>query len=291
MTFLSTFTLPDEDAEWDFFIKQKSRAYSTYYPFQIFPQKQVPTLTFEPITIFYGDNGSGKSTLLNVIAEKLGLARGTLYNRSSFEADYLTLCNFELAAPIPDGSAIISSDEVFDAMLNTRALNQQIDRRRDDMFDDYLDNKFASFHYHDLSDYDELKKILETRSKTQSRYVRDNLAKNAREFSNGESALQFFQDKLQDQRLYLLDEPENSLSPANQQKLAAYLTDRARFFGNQFVIATHSPFLLALPHTKIYDLDKVPVASARWQELPEVQTYAQFFTAHAAEFKKESPHD
>lgn len=158
MTFLSTFTLPDEDAEWDFFIKQKSRAYSTYYPFQIFPQKQVPTLTFEPITIFYGDNGSGKSTLLNVIAEKLGLARGTLYNRSSFEADYLTLCNFELAAPIPDGSAIISSDEVFDAMLNTRALNQQIDRRRDDMFDDYLDNKFASFHYHDLSDYDELKK-------------------------------------------------------------------------------------------------------------------------------------
>lgn len=57
------------------------------------------------------------------------------------------------------------------------------------------------------------------------------------------------------------------------------------------MIATHSPFLLALPHTKIYDLDKVPVASARWQELPEVQTYAQFFTAHAAEFKKESPHD
>lgn len=291
MTFLSTFTLPDDAAEWDFFIRQKSRAYSTYYPFQLFPQKQVPTLTFEPITIFYGDNGSGKSTLLNVIAEKLGLARGTLYNRSSFEGNYLALCNFELAAPVPAESAIITSDEVFDAMLNTRALNQQIDRRRDEMFNDYLDNKFASFHYHDLSDYDALKKVLEARSKTQSRYVRDNLAKNARERSNGESALQFFQAKLQDARLYLLDEPENSLSPANQQQLAADLTDRARFFGNQFVIATHSPFLLALPHAKIYDLDRVPVAPARWQDLAEVQTYAKFFAAHASEFKKEPHHD
>lgn len=290
MVFLNSFTLPDEDAEWNFFIKQKSRAYSTYYPFQVFAQRHVPTLTFEPITIFYGDNGSGKSTLLNVIAEKLSLARGTLYNRSSFEADYLALCDFSLGAPVPNDSAIITSDEVFDAMLNTRALNQQIDQRRDEMFKDYLDNKYATFHYHDLSDYEELKKVLETRSKTQSRYVRDNLAKNAREFSNGESALQFFQDKIQDEQLYLLDEPENSLSPANQQKLAADLTDRARFFGNQFVIATHSPFLLALPHAKIYDLDTVPVAPARWQDLPEVQTYAQFFADHAAEFKKE-PHD
>lgn len=291
MVFLSSFTLPDEDAEWDFFIKQKSRAYSTYYPFQVFPQKHVPQLTFEPITIFYGDNGSGKSTLLNVIAEKLKLARGTLYNRSSFEEDYLALCDFALDAPVPAGSAVISSDEVFDAMLSTRALNQQIDRRRDQMFEDYLDNKFATFQYHDLSDFDALKKVLEARRKTQSRYVRDNLAKNAREFSNGESALQFFQEKLQDERLYLLDEPENSLSPANQQQLASDLTDRARFFGNQFVIATHSPFLLALPHAKIYDLDQVPVAPARWQDLPEVQTYAQFFADHASEFRKEPPHD
>ena len=45
---------------------------------------QLKMLDFEPVTILYGGNGSGKTTALNVIAEKLGLARDTLYNRSNF---------------------------------------------------------------------------------------------------------------------------------------------------------------------------------------------------------------
>ncbi|WP_225428285.1 hypothetical protein [Levilactobacillus enshiensis] len=84
MRYLEDFTLASEDEEWQFFRHQKSRAFSDYYPFQVFPDKAVPVLKFAPITIIYGDNGSGKSSLLNVIAEKLGLMRGTLYNRSSF---------------------------------------------------------------------------------------------------------------------------------------------------------------------------------------------------------------
>ncbi|MFD1429318.1 AAA family ATPase [Lacticaseibacillus mingshuiensis] len=285
MQYLESFRLPDEDAEWQFFVSQKSRAFSDYYPFQIFPDKQLTDLSFEPVTILYGDNGSGKSTLLNIIAEKLGLARAALYNRSSFFEDYLARCDFQLARALPAKSAIITSDEVFDAMLHTRALNQGIDDAREDMFKDYLQNKFGDFHYHDLSDYDELKKVLETRRKTQSRYVRDNLAKNAREYSNGESAMQYFQDKLQDDQLYLLDEPENSLSPTHQQELAKLLTDSARFFGDQFIIATHSPFVLAIPHAKIYDLDSVPVRTKKWQALPEVQAYAAFFREHQDEFE------
>ncbi|MFD1432507.1 AAA family ATPase [Lacticaseibacillus yichunensis] len=285
MQYLESFRLPDEDAEWQFFVSQKSRAFSDYYPFQIFPDKQLTDLSFEPVTILYGDNGSGKSTLLNIIAEKLGLARAALYNRSSFFEDYLARCDFQLARALPAKSAIVTSDEVFDAMLHTRALNQGIDDAREDMFKDYLQNKFGDFHYHDLSDYDELKKVLETRRKTQSRYVRDNLAKNAREYSNGESAMQYFQDKLQDDQLYLLDEPEISLSPTHQQELAKLLTDSARFFGDQFIIATHSPFVLAIPHAKIYDLDSVPVRTKKWQALPEVQAYAAFFREHQDEFE------
>ena len=48
-------------------------------------------LDFESVTILYGGNGSGKTTVLNVIAEKLGLERDTLYNRSNFFEDY-TYC-------------------------------------------------------------------------------------------------------------------------------------------------------------------------------------------------------
>ncbi|WP_125705725.1 AAA family ATPase [Lacticaseibacillus daqingensis] len=284
MQYLEDFTLATEDQEWQFFMAQKSRAYSDYYPFQVFVPKQVPKLKFAPITIFYGNNGSGKSTLLNVIAEKLGLARNALYNRSSFFEDYLALCDYTMHVPLPKQSAIIASDEVFNYMLDLRALNQGIDAKREDVFKDYLDHKFGSFQYHDLSDYDELAKTLETRRKTQSRYTREHLHRNVVEQSNGESALAFFSERIKDNQLYLLDEPENSLSPSRQQELVRLLVDSARFFGNQFVIATHSPFVLALPGARIYDLDAVPVTTKKWSDLDAVRTYAAFFAAHRHEF-------
>ncbi|WP_203640637.1 AAA family ATPase [Levilactobacillus andaensis] len=284
MLYLEDFTLASENDEWQFFLKQKSRAFSDYYPFQLFPDKQVPTLQFEPVTILYGDNGSGKSSLLNIIAEKLGLTRGTLYNRSSFFEDYLALCDYTMHVPLPEKSAIMTSDEVFNHMLNLRALNQGIDDKREDIFKDYLDHKFGDFQYRNMDDYDELRKTLEARRKTQSRYTREHLQKNVTERSNGESAMQFFAQRIQDNQLYLLDEPENSLSPARQQELVRLLTDSARFFGCQFIIATHSPFLLALKGAKIYDLDTVPVVTKRWVELPEVQVYAEFFAANRDKF-------
>ncbi|WP_461225240.1 AAA family ATPase [Lacticaseibacillus suihuaensis] len=288
MQYLESFTLASEDQEWEFFVKEaKSRAYTDYYPFQLFPNKDVPTLRFADVTILYGNNGAGKSTLLNVMAEKLGLARNVLYNRSAFFESYLARCDYQLASPMPEGSAIISSDEIFNFMLDTRALNQGIDAKRDEMFEDYLDHKFGTFQYHDLSDYDELKKTLETRRKTQSRYVREHLHKNVTERSNGESALAYFDQKLQDNHLYLLDEPENSLSPSHQQALVETIGQSARFFGCQFIIATHSPFVLALPGAKVYDLDHAPVVVRPWSELPEVRVFADFFKAHAREFKED----
>ena len=75
----------------------------------------------------------------------------------------------------------------------------------------------------------------------------------------------------------MLDEPENSLSPGKQQELVKFLEDSARFFGCQFVIATHSPFLLAIRGAKIYDLDEDPVDVKRWTELSNVREYYEFF--------------
>ena len=83
---------------------------------------------------------------------------------------------------------------------------------------------------------------------------------------------------------FLLDEPENSLSPAKQQELVKFIEDSARFFGCQFVIATHSPFVLAIRGAKIYDLDEEPVDVKRWTELENVRAYYDFFKKHASEF-------
>ena len=77
------------------------------------------------------------------------------------------------------------------------------------------------FRLRSLADYEHLKKINQARSKTQSRYVRLNLKDNIREQSNGESAFAYFTGKIDENGLYLLDEPENSLSPENQIKLAS----------------------------------------------------------------------
>ena len=122
------------------------------------------------------------------------------------------------------------------------------------------------------------------RSHTQSKYIRKNLVDNVREHSNGESAFLYFSEKIQENGLYLLDEPENSLSPQKQQELLKFLEDSARFFGCQFIMATHSPFLLSMRGAKIYDMDEETVDVKRWTELENVREYYRFFKKHEDEF-------
>ncbi len=108
---------------------------------------------------------------------------------------------------------------------------------------------------------------------------------NIREHSNGENAFQYFMDKIEENGLYLLDEPENSLSPERQLELVRFIEDSVRFFGCQFIISTHSPFLLAMRDAKIYDLDQVPVKPKSWTSLKNVQIYHNFFEAHRKDFE------
>ena len=285
MIYLSHFDFPDIEREYDFIFKQKHTCYDTYYPFQILSKHRLAMLDFEPITILYGGNGSGKTTALNVMAEKLGLERDTLYNRSNFFEDYTRMCDYDTQLAIPRGSRIITSDDVFDFMLNLRSINDGINRKREEVFEDYLEAKYSHFQMKSLADYEQLKKVNSARSKTQSKYIRENLMDNVREHSNGESAFIYFQEKIQENKLYLLDEPENSLSPEKQQELVKFLEDSARFFGCQFVIATHSPFLLSMRGAKIYDMDEETVDVKRWTELENVRAYFDFFKRYESEFE------
>ena len=155
---------------------------------------------------------------------------------------------------------------------------------KSNFFQDYLDAKYADFQMRSLDDYERLKKVTKARRLTQSRYVRSELMDNIREYSNGESAFIYFSEKITENGLFLLDEPENSLSPARQQELVKFLEDSARFFGCQFVISTHSPFLLSMRGAKIYDLDEDPADVKRWTELENVRTYYTFFRDHCDEF-------
>lgn len=286
MLYLSHFDFPDVEEEYSFLFELKRTCYDSVYPFLILSKRHLRMLDFEPITILYGGNGSGKTTALNVIAETLGLARDTLYNRSGFFENYTQLCDYRLSGGrvLPKDSRVITSDDVFDFMLSLRSINEGIDRKREELFEDYLDAKYSDFKMKSLDDYEQLKKVNLARSKTQSKYVRGMLMDNVREHSNGESAFLYFAEKIKENALYLLDEPENSLSPEKQQELAAFLEDSARFFGCQFVIATHSPFLLAMKGARIYDLDEDPADVKKWTQLPNVRAYYDFFRKYGDAF-------
>ena len=108
---------------------------------------------------------------------------------------------------------------------------------------------------------------------------------NVRERSNGESAFLYFEERIGEGTLCLLDEPENSLSPERQNELKEFLEQSARYFDCQLVIATHSPFLLSMNGAKIYDFDETPVDVKRWTELKNVRAYYEFFKRRQREFE------
>ena len=141
---------------------------------------------------------------------------------------------------------------------------------------------------HGMKDYDRLKQVSAARRYSQSQMAHRTLPANVRTRSNGESALAVFSERIRENALYLLDEPENSLSPAKQQELVKFIEDSARFFGCQFVIATHSPFVLAIRGAKIYDLDEEPVDVKRWTELENVRAYYDFLKSMHQNLEKGS---
>lgn len=286
MIYLEYFQFPDDGTEFDFLMQEKRTCYDSYYPFKVLSRKEFQRVDFEPITILYGGNGSGKTTALNIIAEKLKILRESPFNKSNFFDDYLNLCEISIIEDVPGASRIITSDDVFDYMLSIRMINEEIDNKREEIFQDYLDTKYSDFKMTSLEDYEELKKVNETRRRTQSKYVRHKLMDNIRELSNGESAFLYFTEKISENNLYLLDEPENSLSPENQLKLVKYIGEAARYFDCQFIISTHSPFLLAIERAKIYDLDENPVTVRPWHELENIRIYYDFFQKHKDKFEK-----
>lgn len=83
--------------------------------------------------------------------------------------------------------------------------------------------------------------------------------------SHGESFFALFQNRFRDNGLYLMDEPEAALSPRRQIQFLALLHDYVRR-GCQFVIATHSPIILAYPDAFIYVLDEAGVRRAAYAD-------------------------
>lgn len=267
------------------------------YPCRIFPEKDLSEIDFGRITILYGSNGSGKSTLLNLIAARLGLKRISPHNSGELFDAYVDACTYTMGDDdegfpyrIPNGSRIITSDDVFDYMLAMRTEEEEVSEKT------ILEREIYNREVHNdtpnqlagLDDYERFRKVHQARKRsvTRRQYLREYAGRHLTLRSNGETALQYFNDKMESDTLYCLDEPENSLAPALQLQLADLLTELVRYCGCQLIIATHSPFLLALPDAWILDLDTTPVRDKSWWELENTHTYFDFFWKHRDKFGK-----
>ena len=78
--------------------------------------------------------------------------------------------------------------------------------------------------------------------------------------------------------LYFLDEPEAPLSPLRPLAFLRLMRDAAEG-GSQFVIATHSPILLACPDAQIWNFNTVPPQTCAWDDLENVQLWRGFLNS------------
>lgn len=266
-----------------------------YYPCCMFGGKGLYSIDFSPVTILYGGNGSGKSTLLNLIAEKLSLHRLAPHNSGELFDAYAGNCEVLMNSDdegvpytVPKQSAIFTSDDVFDYMLAVRTNNAEIAEETERGKAEHARLKFGdTVKLRGMEDYEQLRLQVMARSKTLSRrkFLRRTAGEQVRLQSNGETALTYFSEKLENDGLYCLDEPENSMSPRTQLELLRLLTDAARYCGCQLIIATHSPFLLSMDGARIYDLDSIPVRERNWWELENARVYYEFFKKHSRLFE------
>lgn len=271
MIYLSSFTLSNKE------VKNPN-----IYPYNVFRGKYIEPMIFEPITILYGNNGSGKSTLLNIIANCLGIyGKEELTSNSFGLVNYYSMfsseCSFCLGDDedgisiriLPKDSRYIKSEDILYEIKKI----QQKQALMEGMSYEYIQRGMT------------LQEAQTFVNSKQGRKQLRNIEFAQEKYSNGETSFHYFEEHLRPDALYLLDEPEVSLSPANQVLLAKELNKMARFLRCQFIIATHSPFMLGTLNAKIYNLDSKEYDVTKWSELENVRYFYDFFKEREHEFE------
>jgi predicted ATPase len=99
--------------------------------------------------------------------------------------------------------------------------------------------------------------------------------------SHGQSHMSFFENRFRRKGLYLLDEPENALSARKQLELLRLLRQFVTRGDVQFIIATHSPILLAFPGAGIYSFDSGPIRNVSYEDCGNFLIYRDFLNNRA----------
>jgi predicted ATPase len=232
-------------------------------------------LEFESaVTFFAGENGTGKSTLLEAIAsgaKSPGVRGGDRRTETTLEHATLLAADFRFEwKKRARHGFFLRAEDFFDYGKRMADLADELAGFADD-----FEERFQGWG-RDLA----RGAVLGQRASLIDQYEGD---LNAR--SHGESFLQFFTARFSRPGLYLLDEPDTALSPQSMLALLAMLKSLVRE-GSQFIIATHSPMLLAFPGAQILSFDASPVEPIAYNDVPGVALLRDFLSAPEAFFRR-----
>ena len=243
------------------------------HPFRVPAVRATQRLEFtEPVTFVVGENGSGKSTLLEGLAAKCRLPT---VGSSSVEHDESLRHARTLAAEMrlvwsrmgrAQRGFFLRAEDFFGFTKSLAIQQAAFEREMREVEEEYKDR---SAHAKGLR----LGPIAGSLAAMRSRYGDDFDAQ-----SHGEAFLSLFKARFVPDGLFLLDEPEAALSPTSQLALLAMLQDMVKD-GGQFVVATHSPILLALPGAAIWSFDEQPPRRVRYDETEHVRVTLDFLRA------------
>jgi predicted ATPase len=239
-----------------------------HFPFNLPVLQSLETLEFSsPVTFFVGENGSGKSTLL----EALACAAGSItVGSESVKTDPSLAAVRRLADQLrliwqkrTHKGFFLRAEDFFGYARKMAQTRQELEEDLQETERDHKDRSATASAFARLPYANELGDI-------QRRY---GVGLDAR--SHGESFLALFQSRFVPGGLYLLDEPEAPLSPIRQLALIAALKQMVAQEA-QFIIASHSPILMAFPDALIYNFDVAPPQPVAYGDLEHVKLTRDF---------------
>jgi predicted ATPase len=222
---------------------------SRIYPFNIPVLRETEELIFrKPVVFFVGENGTGKSTLLEAITRKCGIQIWEKPRRHlAHNNPYETRFADHISVSWANGS-------VPGSLFRAETFRH---------FADFLD---------DLALCDP------GRLKYHGGHILNTL-------SHGEAILTYFSGRFHVKGLYLLDEPEAALSPSSQVKFLKILRRLEDAGHAQFIMATHSPLLMAYPGAQILNFDSSCIEEMDYEDTPHCKLYKKLFTDRSALMK------